>query len=96
MQVIPAAPAAAISPKLEMAWVVCGPPSPQTRLASQHRATMAMAAHSARKRRWAAVRMFISGADRSMCWLLERTQVARFPVDQQECDSSVSPKGSAG
>jgi hypothetical protein len=32
--VIPAAPAAAISPKLEMAWVARGPPRPQTRLAS--------------------------------------------------------------
>jgi hypothetical protein len=62
MQVIPAAPAAAISPKLEMAWVARGPPRPQTRLASQSRATMAMAAHSARKRRCAFDRVFISGA----------------------------------
>jgi hypothetical protein len=34
--------------------------------------------------------------DRMLLPPLERTQVRQFPVDQEECDSSVSPKGSAG
>ena len=59
---IPAAPAAAISPKLEMAWLARAPPRPETMLPSHTRATTAMAAHSARKRRWARDCVLISGA----------------------------------
>ena len=47
----PAEAAAAISPKLEMAWLARAPPRPETRLPSHTKATTAMAAHSKKKRR---------------------------------------------
>ena len=61
-QASPAAMAAAISPKLEKAAAVWAPPISQYRNASQTTTTPAVAAHSARKRRWACERVFISGA----------------------------------
>jgi hypothetical protein len=54
--------AAAISPKLEKAAAIWAPPISQYRKQSQSRATPAVAAHSARKRRRASERVFISGA----------------------------------
>src|SRR4029453_18506110 len=47
----PGRPAAAIRPKLEMAWAALGPPRPRTRLASQSTATTAMDATTHRKLR---------------------------------------------
>src|SRR5918992_3675081 len=89
---MPADTAAAISPKLEMAAAVFSPPTSQARHPSHRTASPAVAADSTRNRRWALDRTFISGADRPMGWLLEGTQVPQIPVDQEECDSSVSPK----